>query len=144
MAEVKSKTQGSRPRSRTQKIQDLGYTFQGQILLRPRTGLLEAKAKDTARKCSPKKRSTLKMFANFPQTSGNLKRTKKKRSSPTNSQIFHKIRASIFLQVLWRVPRRNNIAHDIGTFSTGQKIVLSSSQGLAGFEAKAKDFTFEA
>ena len=28
------------------KIQDLGYTFQGQILSRPRTGLLEAKAKD--------------------------------------------------------------------------------------------------
>ena len=78
MAEVKSTTQGSRPRSRTQKIQDLGYTFQGQILSRPRTGLLEAKAKDTAQKCSPKKRSTLKMCASFPQTSGNLKRTKKK------------------------------------------------------------------
>ena len=73
------------------------------------------------------------------------KKTKKK---GFRSQI-HKfstkfVRQKLFLQVLLRAPRRNNIAHDIGTFSTDQKIVLSSSRGLAGFEAKAKDFTFEA
>ena len=34
---------------------------------------------DTARKCFPKKRSTLKMFASFPQTSGNLKKKTKKK-----------------------------------------------------------------
>ena len=127
MAEVKSKTQGSRPRSRTQKIQDLGYTFQGQILLRPRTGLLEAKAKDTAQKKKTvfqKKRSTLKMFASFPQTSGNLKKNKKKGFRPQIHKISTKfVRQKLFLQVLLRAPRRNNIAHDIGTFSTGQKIV---------------------
>ena len=90
MAEVESRTQGSRPRA--QKIQGQGHTFRGQILSRPRTGLL--KAKDTMRKCSPtKKRATLKIFASFPQTSGDLKK-KKKKFPPTNSQIFPKIHAS--------------------------------------------------
>ena len=102
-------------------------------------------AKDTARKCFPKKRSSLKMFASFPQTSGNLKKNKKKGFRPQIHKFSTKlVRQKLFLQVLLRAPRRNNIAHDIGTFSTGQKIVLSSSRGLAGFEAKAKDFTFEA
>ena len=77
MAEVKSRAQGSRPKSRTQKIQDLEYTFQGQILLRPRTGLLEAKAKDTARKCFSKKKvyaqNVRKFFANFRQFQKKIK-----------------------------------------------------------------------
>ena len=74
--------------------------------------------------------------------------SKKNKKKGFRSQI-HKfstkfVRQKLFLQVLLRAPRRSTIAHDIGTFSTGQKIVLSSSGGLAGFEAKAKDFTFEA
>ena len=53
----------------TKKIrgQGQGHSFRGQNLLRPRTGMLEAKAKDQGhrRKCSPKK-SLQKFF------SGNL------------------------------------------------------------------------
>ena len=54
-----SRTQGSRPRPRTQKKnrgQGQGQPFRGQTLLRPRTGMLEAKAKDQGHKCkcSPK------------------------------------------------------------------------------------------
>ena len=62
----------------TQKIrgQGQGQPFRGQTLSRPRTGMLEAKAKDQGhkRKCSPKKKKGL--HKNF---SGDLK--KKKRSS---------------------------------------------------------------
>ena len=57
--EVKSRTQGSRSRPRIQKNPRPRHTFQGQTLLRPRTGMLDAKAKDTARKCSPPKKSLL-------------------------------------------------------------------------------------
>ena len=59
MSEVESRTQGSRPRPRTQKNPwpSQGQLFRGQTLSRPRTGMLEAKAKDQGhkRKCSPKK-----------------------------------------------------------------------------------------
>ena len=68
---MESRTQGSRPRPRTQKkseskakdtkkirVQGQGQPFRGQTLSRPRTGMLEAKAKDQGhkRKCSPKKK----------------------------------------------------------------------------------------
>ena len=44
--------------------QGQGQPFRGQILSRPRTGLLEAKAKDQEhkRKCSPKKKGLQKFF----------------------------------------------------------------------------------
>ena len=35
-----------------------------------------------------------KIFASFPQNAGDLKKKQKKRSSPTNSQIFRKIQTS--------------------------------------------------
>ena len=83
---------------------------QGQDCLKTRT-----KTKDTMQKCSPppKKKVFAKTFANFPQKSC--------------VKIF-------FSQVLWRAPRRNYIAHDLRSFSTGQKIVLSSSRGQGIFE----------
>ena len=64
LAEVESRTQGSRPRPRTQKKirgQGQGQPFRGQTLSRPRTEMLEAKAKDQGhkRKCSPKKKKGL-------------------------------------------------------------------------------------
>ena len=69
-AEVESRTQGSRPRPRTQKIrgQGQGQPFRGQTLSRPRTGMLEAKAKDQGHscKCSKKKRSSKKFFRQSP------------------------------------------------------------------------------
>ena len=45
--------------------QGQGQPFRGQTLLRPRTGMLEAKAKDQGhkRKCSPKKKSLHKHFS---------------------------------------------------------------------------------
>ena len=50
----------------TKKIrgQGQGQPFRGQTLLRPRTGMLEAKAKDQGhkRKCSPKKKVFTKIF----------------------------------------------------------------------------------
>ena len=83
--------------------QGQGQPFRGQTLSRPRTGMLEAKAKDQGHKakCSPKKkkkRSSQKFF---------------KRSPLKN--VFQKI-----FQAL----------HKILTF---QKIVLSSSRGQANF-----------
>ena len=54
----------------TKKIrgQGQGQPFRGQTLSRPRTGVLEAKAKDQghSRKCSPKKRSSKKFFRQSP------------------------------------------------------------------------------
>ena len=41
-----------------------------------------------------------------------------------------------FLEVFWHAPRRNNIAHELGPFSIGQEIVLSSSRGQSIFEDK--------
>ena len=50
----------------TKKIrgQGQGQPFRGQTLSRPRTGMLEAKAKDQghSRKCSPKKKIFKKVF----------------------------------------------------------------------------------
>ena len=101
----------------TKKIrgQGQGQPFRKQTLSRPRTGMLEAKAKDQGhkRKCSPKKkRSSQKFFKRSP---------KKKRSS----QKFFK-----------RSPQKNvfqknfQVLHKILTI---QKILLSSSRGQANF-----------
>ena len=89
----------------TKKIrgQGQGQPFRGQTLSRPRTGMLEAKAKDHGhkRKCSPKKkkkRSSQKFFRRSPQ-----------------KNVFQ----TIFLAL-----------HEILTI---QKVVLSSSRGQANF-----------
>ena len=49
----------------TKKIRGQGQPFRGQTLSRPRTGMLEAKAKDQGhnRKCSPKKKGLQKSFS---------------------------------------------------------------------------------
>ena len=60
----------------TKKIrgQEQGQPFRGQTLLRPRTGMLEAKAKDQVHKRSPKKKRSSKTFQaistkkSFPKT----------------------------------------------------------------------------
>ena len=63
---MESRTQGSRPRPSTKKIrgQGQGQPFRGQTLSRPRTGMLEAKAKDQGHKrtCFPKKKRSSKIF----------------------------------------------------------------------------------
>ena len=125
---MESRTQGSRPRSRTQKIrgQGQGLTFRGQTISRPIT-------KDTKRKCSRKKRSSSKKLANFPR---NFRRSPKKRSSRKKSRILRSISGE------------EKKGHAFSPFLTNQKIVLSSTEekvfsGLVGFEAKTKDLTFE-
>ena len=114
---MESRTQGSRPRPRTQKKirgQGQGQPFRGQTLSRPKTGMLEAKDQGHKRKCSPKKkkRSSQKFFTRSP---------KKKRSS----QKFFK-----------RSPLKNvfqKIFQAIHRILTFQKIVLSSNPGKANF-----------
>ena len=58
----------------TKKIrgQGQGQPFRGQTLSRPRTGMLEAKAKDQghSRKCSPKKKGLQKSFSGNLQFKG--------------------------------------------------------------------------
>ena len=46
----------------TKKIQGQGQPFRGQALSRPRTGMLEAKAKDQAQVLSKKKKVFTKIF----------------------------------------------------------------------------------
>ena len=77
--EVESRTQGSRPRPRTQKnIRGQGQPFRGQTLSRPRTGML----KDTsASALQKKKRSSQKFF----------KRSSQKNVFQTIFQALHKI-----------------------------------------------------
>ena len=104
--------------------QGQGQPFRGQTLSRPRTGMLEAKAKDQGHRAQvlskkkKRKRSSQKFFRRSPKKK---KKKKKKRSS----QKFFK-----------RSPRKNAFQiifqplHKILTF---QKIVLSSSRGQANF-----------
>ena len=100
--------------------QGQGQPFRGQTLSRPRTGMLEAKAKDQGHKAQvlskkkKKKRSSQKFFRRSPKK-------KKKRSS----QKFFK-----------RSPRKNafqKIFQPLHKILTFQKIVLSSSRGQANF-----------
>ena len=58
--------------------QGQGQPFRGQTLSRPRTGMLEAKAKDQGHKakCSPKKKKKKGLHKNF---SGDLLQKKKKK-----------------------------------------------------------------
>ena len=61
----------------TKKIRSQGQSFRGQTLSRPRTGMLEAKAKDQGhkRQRSPKKKRKKKVLNFF---SGDLQMTKKR------------------------------------------------------------------
>ena len=97
----------------TKKIRGQGQPFRGQTLSRPRTGMLEAQAKDHGHKAQvlSKKKGLHKNF------SGDLRKKKKKKvfkRSPLKN-VFQKI-----FQAL----------HKILTF---QKIVLSSSREQANF-----------
>ena len=102
----------------TKKIRGQGQPFWGQTLSRPRTGMLEAKAKDQGhkRKCSPKKG----LHKNF--LSDLQKKKKKKRSS----QKFFR-----------RSPQKNVFQKNFQALHkilTIQKILLYSSRGQPIFE----------
>ena len=110
----------------TKKIrgQGQGQPFRGQTLSRPRTGMLEAKAKDQGHKAqvlSKKKKKKKKVFTKLFQAISKKKKKKKKRSS----QKFFK-----------RSPRTNafqKIFQPLHKILTYQKVVLSSSRGQAIF-----------
>ena len=76
----------------TKKIrgQGQGQPFRGQTLSRPRTGMLEAKAKDQGRKrkCSPKNKK--KVFTKIFQAISK-KKQKKKRKKKVFTKIFQAI-----------------------------------------------------
>ena len=105
----------------TKKIrgQGQGQPFRGQTLSRPRTGMLEAKAKDQGHKAQvlSKKKKKKGLHKNF---SGDLQK-KKNRSS---QKIFKRSPLKNVFQKIFQV------LHKILTF---QKIVLSSSPGQANF-----------
>ena len=88
--------------------QGQGQPFRGQTLSRPRTGMLEAKAKDQGHKAQVLS-----------------KKKKKKKKKKRSSQKFFK-----------RSPRKNpfqKIFQPLHKILTFQKIVLSSSRGQANF-----------
>ena len=130
---METRTQGSRPRPRTQKISRP----------RPRTDLLETKAKDQGhrRKCSPKK----KVFKNFFQAISK-KRSSKIFSGEKGLQKFsfsqfpleeNKKRSSqIFYEVCSAFQQNFNGSKNCAVLEpmTGQ------FSRTSGFEAKAKDF----
>ena len=104
----------------TKKIRGQGQPFRGQTLSRPRTGMLEAKAKDQGHKAQvlSKKKKKKGLHKNF---SGDLQKKKKKK---------------VFTKIFKRSPRKNafqKIIQPLHKILTFQKIVLSSSRGQANF-----------
>ena len=89
-SEVESRTHGSRPRTQ-KKIrgqgQSQGQHFRGQTLSRPRTGMLEAKAKDTSASALQKNNRSSK---NFFQAFSSKKHLKFFFRRPTKFQQFKK------------------------------------------------------
>ena len=125
---MESRTQGSRPRPRTQKKseakakdtkkirgQGQGQPFRGQTLSRPKTGMLEAKAKDQGHKRAQVLSKKKKVFTKIFQAISTKKRFPKNFSSAP--QNFNNSKNSAVLE-----PR------------TGQFL------RTWGLEAKAKDF----
>ena len=130
---MESRTQGSRPRPRTQKkIQGQGQPFRGQTLSRPRTEMLEAKAKDQGhkRKCSPKKKRSSQKF---------FRRSQKKK------KVFTKIFQAISTKK--RFPKKFLSASQNFNNSKNSAVLEPRTGQFSrtwGLEAKAKDLTFEA
>ena len=134
---MESRTQGLRPRPRTQKKnqgQGQGQPFRGQTLSRPRTGMLEAKAKDQGHKCkcSPKKkkkRSSQKFFWRSP------KKKKKK--------VFSKIFQAISTKK--RFPK--NFSSASQNFNNSKNTAVlepRTGQFSRTWDLEAKDLIFEA
>ena len=117
---LESRTQGSRPRPRTQKNLRPRTALPRQTHSRPRTGMLEAKDQGHNAKVISQKRSSLQKFRKFSE---------KFKRSPGK-----KMYSKIFSQALRRFSRQNKIGHELGPFSISQKIVLSLIRGQSIFE----------
>ena len=129
-SEVESRTQSSRFRPRTQKksdakakgspSEDRSSQGQGQECWR-----LKPRTKNTTRNDLQTKRSSLSNFVNFPEIS---------------SVFQEKMSSKIFSEALWHSSRQKEIGHDLSPLEPRTGDFL----GLAGFEAPAKNLTFEA
>ena len=86
--EVKSRTQGLRPRPRTQKNSRPNTALRKQTLSRPRAGMLEAKAMDRGhrRTCSSKNRKVFKNY--FQAISARGKQTRSSQILRNVSGVF--------------------------------------------------------
>ena len=124
--------------------QGQGQPFRGQTLSRPRTGMLEAKAKDQGHKAQmlskkKKKRSSQKFFRRSPKTkkkvSGDLQKKK----------VFAKIFQAISTKK--RFPKNFSTAPQNFNFPKNSAVLEPRTGQVSrtwGLEAKAKDLTFEA
>ena len=105
--------------------QGQGQPFRGQTLSRPRTGMLEAKAKDQGHKAQVlSKKKKKKVFTKIFQAISKKKKKKKKKKKRSSQKFFK------------RSPRKNafqKIFQPLHKILTFQKIVLSSSRGQANF-----------
>ena len=95
--------------------QGQGQPFRGQTLSRPRTGMLEAKAKDQGHKAQ---------VLSKKKFSGDLQKKKKKKKRRSSQKFFKRSPLKNVFQKIFQA------LHKILTF---QKIVLSSSRGQANF-----------
>ena len=122
----------------TKKIrgQGQGQPFRGQTLSRPRTGMLEAKAKDQGHKAQvlskkkKKKRSSQKFF---------------RRSQKKKKKVFTKIFQAISTKK--RFPKNFSTAPQNFNFPKNSAVLEPRTGQFSrtwGLEAKAKDLTFEA
>ena len=105
----------------TKKIrgQGQGQPFRGQTLSRPRSGMLEAKAKDQGHKAQVLSKKKKKVFTKIFQAI-----SKKKKEKRSSQKFFKRSPLKNVFQEIFQA------LHKILTF---QKIVLSSSRGQANF-----------
>ena len=105
--------------------QGQGQPFRGQTLSRPRTGMLEAKAKDQGHKAQvlSKKKKKKKVFTKIFQAISKKKKKKKKKKRSSQKFFKQSPLKNVFQKIFQPL-------HKILTF---QKIVLSSSRGQANF-----------
>ena len=106
--------------------QGQGQPFRGQTLSRPRTGMLEAKAKDQGHKAQvlSKKKKKKGLYKNFLGDLQKNKKKQKKNKKRSSQKFFKRSPLKIVFQKIFQA------LHKILTF---QKIVLSSSRGQANF-----------
>ena len=125
----------------TKKIrgQGQGQPFRGQTLSRPRTGMLEAKAKDQGHKAQvlskKKKKKKKKVFTKIFQA---ISKKKKKK-------VFTKIFQAISTKK--RFPKNFSTAPQNFNFPKNSAVLEPRTGQFSrtwGLEAKAKDLTFEA
>ena len=106
-----------------------GQPFRGQTLSRPRTGMLEAKAKDQGhkRKCSPKKKGLHRNFL------GDLQKKGLHKNFLGNLEEKKKVFTKIFQAISTKKRFPKTFSSDLHEILTIQNIVLSSSRGQANF-----------